>query len=207
MQGLKFGNFNMKRKTENKYLGHILHEDGLASSVSAKVKDRTGRFKGAIFEVRSIIEDFSLQTLGSMEIAKILLERALLPFLLYGASRWIGIDTRTEDQCDDLLFMDWRVIYSVPDGTPKNSLLPESGTNRTKWRMWIAKIELVNRIYKEDPGSLARRVYKEQLQQGWPGLATEVVSICKQVGIPEGENKRGCLLSSLKGFKRKYEQI
>ena len=69
-------------------------------------------------------------------------------------------------------------MFAVPDGTPKISLIAESGTIRTKWRVWIAKIEFVNRIYKQDPDSLARRVYIEQLQQGWPGLATEVKEVC-----------------------------
>ena len=83
--------------------------------------------------------------------------------------------------------MYWRVIYiyAVPDDISKISLLVESGTIRTKWRVWIAKIEFVNRIYKQDPDSLARRVYIEQLQQGWPGLATEVKEICKQIGISD----------------------
>ena len=109
---LVFGEFQMKRKTQDKYLGHILHEDGLTESVAATVKDRTGRFKGATFEVRSIIEDFAMQTLGGMEVAKILLERALLPSLLYGASSWLGIDKRTEDQCDELLYIYWRLIFA-----------------------------------------------------------------------------------------------
>ena len=64
-----------------------------------------------------------MQTLGGMQVAKILLERALLPSLLYVASSWLGIDSRTEDKCDDLLFMYWRVMYAVPDGTPKISLI------------------------------------------------------------------------------------
>ena len=78
-----------------------------------------------------------MQTLGGMEVAKILLERALLSSLLYGASTWLGVDTRTEDKCDELLYMYWRVMFSVPNGTPKISLLAESGTVRTKWRIWL----------------------------------------------------------------------
>ena len=66
---LMFGSFQMKRKAQDKYLGHMLHEDGLCASVAATVKDRTGRFKGATFEIRSIIEDFTMQTLGGMEVA------------------------------------------------------------------------------------------------------------------------------------------
>ena len=41
---IKFGSFEMKRKIENKYLGHMLDEDGLTASVAAMVKNRTGRF-------------------------------------------------------------------------------------------------------------------------------------------------------------------
>jgi hypothetical protein len=48
----------MSRKSEDKYLGQIIHEDGLAASVAATVASRTGRFKGAVFEVRSVIEEF-----------------------------------------------------------------------------------------------------------------------------------------------------
>ena len=61
----------MNRKTEDKYLGHILHEDWLTASVAATMKDRTGRFKGATCEVRAIIKDFTLQTQGGMDVAKI----------------------------------------------------------------------------------------------------------------------------------------
>ena len=109
----------------------------------------------------------------------------MLPSLLYGASSWLGIDKRTEDLCDELLYIYWRVIFAVPDGTPKISLLAESGTIRTKWRVWIEKIQLVNRIHKQDPNSLVRKVYIEQLQQGWPGLVVEVTNICKEIGIPD----------------------
>ena len=66
-----FGEFQMNRKTEDKYLGHIRHEDWLTASVTATMKDRTGRFKSATFEVRSIIKDFTLQTQGGMDVAKI----------------------------------------------------------------------------------------------------------------------------------------
>lgn len=74
-------------------------------------------------------------------------------------------------------------MYAVPDSTPKISLVAESGTIRTKWRIWLAKIQLVNRIYNQEEDTLARRVYIEQLKHGWPGLALEVKNICKIIGI------------------------
>ena len=61
MNPIMFGSFVMDRKKEDKYLGQVLHEDGLA-----------------------VIEEFSMQTMGGMMAAKTLLERALLPSLLSG---------------------------------------------------------------------------------------------------------------------------
>ena len=55
---LKFANFFMKRKVQDKYVGQILHEDGLAANVAATVAERTGKFKGAVFEIRSVIDEF-----------------------------------------------------------------------------------------------------------------------------------------------------
>ena len=123
---IEFGKFKMIRKSEDKYLGQILHEDGLAESVAATVASRAGRFKGAIFEIRSVIEEFSMESMGGMMAAKTLLERALLPSLLSGSCNWTGIRKTTEDDCDDLLLMYWRVMMKVPESTPKIGLISES---------------------------------------------------------------------------------
>ena len=134
---LKFGtSFIMKQSKEEKYLGQMLHEDGLSASVAATVKSRVGRFRGACFEVRSVIEEFTMQSIGGMDTAKILLERALLPSLLHGAGNWIEISKQTEEQCDNLINLYWRLVLKVPENTPKISLISETATMRTKWRIW-----------------------------------------------------------------------
>ena len=38
--------------------GQILHEDGNKASVGATIKDKEGKIKGAIFEAKSIVDDF-----------------------------------------------------------------------------------------------------------------------------------------------------
>ena len=45
---LHLGDFKMKRKTSDKYLGQILHEDGVRASVKATIEERTGK-KGSDF--------------------------------------------------------------------------------------------------------------------------------------------------------------
>ena len=78
---IKFGEFTMSQKKEDKYLGQILHEDGLRASVAATVADRTGKIRGGIFEIRSVIEEYSMQTMGGMMAAK------------------------TEDDCDEMIYL------------------------------------------------------------------------------------------------------
>jgi hypothetical protein len=182
---LSFGQFLMSRKQKDKYLGQILHEDGLAASVTATVSDRGGKLKGAIFEVWSVIEEFTMQSMAGMMAAKTLLERALLPSLLSGACNWTGVRKSTEDECDDIIMMFWKVMLKVPDSTPRISFIAETATRRTKWRVWKDKIMLVKRMQKQDTSTLSRQVYEKQLQLNLPGLAREVSDICEQIRIAD----------------------
>ena len=83
---------------------------------------------------------------------------------------------------EDLLCFYWRALLAVPEGTPKIGLFAETGTLRTKWRIWLEKM-LVNRIQQQKTKSLARMVYEEQLRYSRPGLAKEVTKICEEVKI------------------------
>ena len=50
---LMFINFSAKRKISDNYLGQILHEDGLESSVRANIEERTGRSKKLYFKQKN----------------------------------------------------------------------------------------------------------------------------------------------------------
>lgn len=126
-----------------------------------------------------------MQVMGGMMAAKVLLERALLPSLLSGACNWIGVKKSTEEDCDSTIYLYWRVMFKVPEGTPKVALIAETATLRTHWRIWEAKVLMVVRLQQQDVSSLARQVYEQQLALGWPGLAEEVSQICKTVGLPD----------------------
>ena len=182
---LKFGNFSLKISKEEKYLGQVLHEDGPAASVAATVGGRAGRFKGACFEIKSVIEEFSMQSLGGMIAAKTLLERALLPSLLHGSGNWIRMTRKTEDVCDELIYLFWRVMLKVPESTPKVALISETATMRTKWRVWQEKLFVIKRLQKQKVASMSRMVYEQQVQLGWPGLAEEGKQICNTLGLQD----------------------
>ena len=98
---LMFGNFPAKRKISDKYLGQILHEDGLEASVRATIEERTGKIKGAIFLTKSVVETYQMQGIGAMAAAKTLWEGAIVPSLLHGAGTWICSSQETDLLCEE----------------------------------------------------------------------------------------------------------
>ena len=52
-------------------------------------------------------------------------------------------------------------------------------------RVWMEKVLMVRHLQGLDTDSLARRVYEEQRERAWPGLARETADICQKLGIPD----------------------
>ena len=76
---LTFGDFITKREIKEKYLGDQIHEEGLQKSVEATISERKGRITAAIYEVRSIVEDVRMQSIGGLQGAFDLWELAVIP--------------------------------------------------------------------------------------------------------------------------------
>jgi hypothetical protein len=183
---LMFGEFKMKQRESDKYLGQVLHEGGLDKSAEATVLERLGRIRGATMEIKSIIEEFPMQAIGGMMAAWELWEKAVVPSLMSGAGTWFGTgDGKTAiDLCDKAQNFYWRVMLGVPESCPKIALRTETGMIGMKWHVWQAKLLLLFRI-KSQTGSLCRQVYEEGRANGWPGLWREVSQICEELGIPD----------------------
>ena len=182
---LKLGTFLVKQKQSDRYLGQILHSDGVRASVNATISEREGRIKGAIFEVQSIIEHFEMQAMGGMMAAWELWERALVPSLLSGAGTWVGSTKEEEDRCDKLQDLFWRVMFRVPESCPKIALRAETKMVGMKHRIWQMKLFLLKRMKKQGTQTLSGQILEEQRSKNWPGLSQEVSEICEEINIPD----------------------
>ena len=87
---MKFGDFPVKERVSDKYLGQVLHGGGLDDSALATVRERAGKIKGVSMEIKTIIEEFEMQAMGGLMAARELWERALIPSLLSGSGTWFG---------------------------------------------------------------------------------------------------------------------
>ena len=77
-----------------------------------------------------------------------------------------------------------RLLLQVPESTPKPVLLSETGLISMKYRIWTSKLIFVNTLKNMQDGTLAKEIFDEQVNRGWPGLAKEATKICQDLELP-----------------------
>ena len=175
----------LEEKAQEKYLGDMLSSEGLSASVESTVKEREGKVKGSIYELRAIVEDFRMQAVSGIESAIDLYESCIVPSLLANCSTWTDIKEQTVKRLDATQDLFGRVLLQVPQSSPRLATRASLGQLGMKWRIWEAKILLVLAIWEQEDSCLARQVLQEQVRMGWPGLAREVRDICHKIGLPD----------------------
>ena len=191
------GNFITKEKIADKWLGDMFHQEGLAASVIATIKDREAKVKGACYEAAAIIEDWRAQCVGGFQSALDLFQLAILPTLLYNSETWVELPREAEECLENLQLFFVRLVLRVPQGTPKVALRSETGLMSIKLRIYKRKCMLVHHIKNLGKKTLARQIYEEQRAFMFPGLAREVSTICSELGI-EDVNDTGMEKNMLK---------
>ena len=116
-------------------------------------------------------------------------ESCIIPSLLTNAGTWVEMKEETITRLDNMQDTFSRALLALPLSAQRASLRAALGLQGMKWRVWEAKILLVQAIRRQEEGGLAREVLEEQLQMGWPGLAQEVSQICKIVNLPDASRE------------------
>ena len=156
---LSLGGFPVKRKDHDRYLGQTLHTNGNRASVEATIIDRRGKIKGAMFEVKSVVDEFQMQAIGGMMAAWELWEKAMIPSLLLGAGTWMGISQKEEEEeCNKLQDMFWRIMLEVPESCPRIALRAETRMIDMKHRIWQLKLLTIMRLKGQETSALSRHV-------------------------------------------------
>ena len=192
---IMFGEITTKSKVMDKYLGDMIHKDGLSASVQATIEESLGRITAATHEMKTVLDDFRLQAIGGMMGAWDLWNLAVVPSLMNNCSTWIGMSSKLVEKLEAVQESFVRLMMEVPTSTPKVALRAETGLLSMKHRIWYEKINFVQVLRNLKEG-LAKEIYEQQLVQGWPGLAKEVKEICNEVDIPDANQvviSRKCL--------------
>ena len=175
--------FITREKYCDKWLGDMFHGDGLGECVMATIREREAKVKSACYEAAAIVEDWRSQCIGGFRSALDLFELTILPTLLNNAETWVEMTEEAVNMLEELQLFFVRLVLRVPKSTPKPALKSETGLTSMKLRIWKKKVMMIHHLKNLSDSALAKQVWREQMQQNWPGLAREVSKICDELGI------------------------
>ena len=87
---LPLGRNLMKTVSQYTYLGVVLHEGGAGASALATINKRSSRVKQLIFEIKAILEDSRLDSIGGISSGLDLWYLIVVPYL-YGSFNMFNI--------------------------------------------------------------------------------------------------------------------
>ena len=130
-----------------------------------------------------------MQSVGGCQFALDLYEACIVSSLLSNAGTWVEISDESVKLLDKLQDTFGKVLLALPASAQGASLRAALGLVGMKWRVWEAKIALLQAIRSQEEGGLAKEVLNEQIDMSWPGLAKEVRGICKEIHLPDASIK------------------
>ena len=178
------GSFVTKEKLSDKWLGDMLvGGPGLGASVTATIEERLGKCKATCLEIVTIVEDLRAQVAGGFVSGLRLYEACVLPSLLNNSGTWTDIPDVLIKQLER--FQNWflRLMFRTGPGAPRPALRSETGMLSIEMRVWREKLVLGHHITHLDQDTLASQVWSEQVENEWPGLASEVMELCDKLKV------------------------
>ena len=149
------------------------------------IKQRKGRTKNAIFEIKSIIEDTRMLVIGGALGAIDIFELAVIPMLLHNCDTWCEINEKDTTELEELQILFYNILFQVPSSCPKPAGTWETGSLLMENRIACKKLNLGKYIQQQKETELSHQVFNEQLKHNYPGLAKECLELAKDFDIGE----------------------
>ena len=137
----------------------------MAESADATVKKRRGLVIRSIFEIRTVLEDCSIQVSGGLPAGIDIWEMAVIPILLNNADTWQDVSDKTVEELE--------VLLAVGSGCSIPALFWETGQTMMKHRILQKKLLLLHHIATITEDTLAKEIYNVQRKLNLPGLVEE----------------------------------
>ena len=170
---LSIAGLEVKVKMSDKYLGDYLDSGGLAKSVEMTVAKRYGICLNEILELKSVIEDFRMHSLGGIRVGIEIFNLSILPKLLYNADTWFEMNAKTLKRLENLQNILLRCLLSVPNSTPIAGLHWDCGMISMEYRVYQKKIMFIHYLVYLDNESLAKEIFCTQREYNLQGFVKE----------------------------------
>ena len=189
-QSFSIDGLKVKVKSEDKYLGDYLHSGGLSKSVDVTVTKRYGVCLHRILELKSVIEDFRMHSLGGIKVGLEIFNLAILPTLLYNADTWVQIEDKTINRLESLQKTLLRSLLCVPTSTPGPAINWDTGFISVNYRVFQKKLLFLFHLKHLDETSLANEIFELQKKFNTPGFVNEGRRLLERFSLPNIINEK-----------------
>ena len=117
-KSLSINGQDVKIKQEEKYLGDYLHSFGLAKSVEVTVVKSYGKCLKSVIELKSMIEDYRMHSLGGISSGLDIFNMAILPVMLNNSAIWIMMNKKSINKLENLQHILQRCLLGAANSTP-----------------------------------------------------------------------------------------
>jgi hypothetical protein len=138
----------------------------------------------SILELKSVIEDFRMHSLGGIKVGLEVFNLAILPKLIYNADTWFETDVKSIKRLEKLQSILLRCLFSVPNCTAVTGLNWDSGFISMEYRVYQKKLMFLHYLINMDKSSLASEIFVIQKDFNLPGFVKEGRQMIKMFSLP-----------------------
>ena len=175
----------MMRENEYTYLGTVISGKGVAESASESVRNKLGKVKHLIFEIKTVVENCKNNSPGSFMTGLLIWESAIIPYLYHAAECWVEVSKKTLLALNSLTETFLRAMLACPKSTPIVSLYWEVAMLLPENRVLQYKLLFYHHITNLGEDTLAFKIQQQQRKLRLPGLVQECLVALASLGIDE----------------------
>ena len=182
---LPLGRNLMKTVSQYTYLGVVLHEGGAGASALATINKRSSRVKQLIFEIKAILEDSRLDSIGGISSGLDLWHLIVVPYLYGSLECFPDIPIEGMKKLNDLHILFYRCLLNCPRTSPIGGMFWFLGQTLPNNIIIQRTLLLYHHIANLPRGSLALEVINEQRRLGLEGLTSQGRVFLAELGVRE----------------------
>jgi hypothetical protein len=148
-----------------------------------------------------------MQVIGGLKCGMDIWELAIIPSLTNNCGTWTHMSTQSVEKLDKLQNLFLQTLFAVGQSCPRPALCWDTAMSTMQTRIDKSKLLLLHHIKNLDDSSLAKQVYKEQTEHGWPGLVDECGSILKQWNLKNIFTEENSTKSQWKNAVKKEAKV
>ena len=161
-----------------------MHSDGLEAATLATVNDRYWRILSGVLEIKSILQDCRINSVGGAMAGIQMFELAIIPIMLTNTSTWTGANIQAIKKLTDLQNKFYCFLFETPRTSPTVALTWDAGAMDISFRIKQEKLTFLYHLATLSPESLANQIFEAQKSYEFPGMVKECESLIKELDLP-----------------------